>query len=483
MGSAINTFNKVTRVLRDKSAPLPQHGRSEELPTGKRDGVSWHVKAPGSGKFDKRSRQADQHAWTGQHVVDLAERRASTDALDNILSPDEIHQLASTVTNYRPLLMRVTRRILSGESHQADLPPGTDGAKLEMAAYHLALQCLSDQGDDKAQQASRTALLTPLKLVTRDPQTLAKVFQHAIAPDAEDQEELINLLIELKGAGAQIDSPQEAAESLLRPGRDGQAAIIDDTDALMAWLSGVLRLPAIKDRAHRYDTVRNALADLRATSRGAIVAKLLEQQAKAGAAAAPGPVSETSGAEDHDPDFLDRLTGLLGQFSFEQLQLALNANKRRAGEKLPQTFAEAEGPAVRNAELGDTLKELGDLHIASTLVMFVKNTLDFFRRTGRGALDGTALLRELLVCLQAPPAEAPRHYQKLLDSLGVTELVPRIVLLTNLKNVVQGLPSKCFANNEARVKAVGAIQTTMDPLVNAEEDSSEAETVDAAEAR
>lgn len=468
LSAAINALNRANKVLRGRAGVSPHTGAPEELPRGERNGVSWQLKSGGASKLDRRAKQAQQHEQVGQQVA-LTERRPSTDALDNILSPDELHQLASTIPNYRPLLMRVTQRILRGERHHEELPAGNDGAKLEMAAYSLALHCLSPEGDAKTQKARLTALLTPLKLATHDPQALAAVFQRAVDPDGEQQEEIAGLLIELKSAGALIGDPKSTALDLCRPGKDGADAIIDDPDALMAWLHGVLKLPTIGDRAHRHETVRNDLLNFRASSRGGIVAKLLEQQSKTGATSAPVPGSEPSVVEEHDPDFLDRLSGLLTTYSFAELQAALNDNKRRAGEKLPQTSAEADAPAVRDAELGATLKELGDLHVASTLVMFVKGTLDFLRRTGCGALDGTQLMRELLVCLQAQPPEA-RHYQKLLDSLGVKDLVACIVLLTNLKNVVQNLPTRCFASNEARVKAVSAIQAALDPHVNAEED-------------
>lgn len=479
--SAIGALNRANKVLRSK-APLSRNsGAQEELPRGERDGVSWQIKPGGASRLDRRAKHAQQHEVAGQQL-DVTERRPSTDAVDSILSPDELHQLAATIPNYRPLLMGVTRRILRGERHHEELPEGTDGAKLELAAYALALHCLNPEGDAKAQQGRMTALLTPIKPATHDPQALATLFQRAVDPDAEEQEELINLLIELKSAGARIEDPRSTAARLCKPGRDESDAIIDDTDALMAWLRGVLNLPTISDRAYRRETVLNDLANFRASSRGAIVAKLAEQQAKSGVTATPAQGSEPSASQDHDPDFLDRLSGLLSNYSFAELQSALNNDKRRAGDKLPQNLVGAEAPAVRDAQLGATLKELGDLHVASTLVMFVKNTLDFFRRTGRGALDGTRLMQELLGCLQAQPPEA-RHYQQLLDSLGVKELVPQIVLLTNLKNVVQNLPTRCFANNEARVKAVGAIQAALDPHVNAEDDSAAPLTTNEAEAR
>lgn len=467
--AAIQTLNRANKLLRDKHGLPASHEAPGERAQGTRDGVTLQVKARNTSKLSQRTQRAPQHEVAGQQLA-LSERRASTDALDNILSPDEIHQLAATVPNYRSLLSRATQRILRGESFRDDLPSGADGAKLEMAAYHLALQCLQPDGDTKSQRDRMTALLTPTRVLTRDPQALAKVFQDAVNPDAEEQEDLINLLIELKGGGAQIDDPHETARKLCTPSRDQAQATIDDTDALMAWLRAVLNLPAIRDRQGRHDEVRNELANFRTTPRGSIVAKLLEQPGRVGTVGAPVLPAESEAAEDHDPDFLDRLSGLLDKLSFEQLQMGLNENKRRTSEKLPQSPAESEAPAVRDAALGATLKELGDLHVASTLVMFVKNTMDFFKRTGRGALDGTRLMRELLACLQAQPPE-PRHYLHLLESLGVKELVPQIVLLTNLKNVVQGLPAKCFASNEARVKALAALQAALDPCVNAEEDS------------
>lgn len=466
--AAIQTLNRANKVLRDKHGLPSSHEAPGERPEGTRNGVTLRVKPPRTSKLDQRSQRAQQHEVAGQQLA-LSERRASTDALDNILSPDEIHQLAATVPNFRSQLSRAAQRILRGESFREDLPAGADGATLEMAAYHLALQCLQPDGDAKSQRDRMTALLTPSRLVTHDPRALAKLFQDAVNPDAEEQEDLINLLIELKGGGADIGDPRETARKLCTPSRDQAEATIDDSDALMAWLRAVLNLPTIQDRQGRHEAVRNELANFRTTPRGSIVAKLLEQARRVGAAVAPGLPAESEAAEDHDPDFLDRLSGLLDKLSFEQLQMGLNENKRRAGEKLPQTLTESEAPAARDAELGATLKELGDLHVASTLVMFVKNTLDFFRRTGRGALDGTRLMRGLMDCLQAQPPEA-RHYLHLLESVGVKDLESRIVLLTNLKNVVQNLPSKCFASNEARVKALGAIQAALDPFVNAEED-------------
>lgn len=479
--AAINALNRANKVLRSKTGSSSTHGAPEDLRKGVRNGVSLQVKA--SSKFDKRTKLAQQHEPLA-HQVGLAERRPSTDALDNILSPDEIHGLASTVPNYRPLLMRATQRILRGERHQDELPEGSDGATLEMAAYHLALHCLSPEGDAKSQRDRLTALLTPIEPHQHDPQTLFSVFQNAVDPDDEEQETLVNLLIQLKGGGARIEDPRKAAKDLCRPGSDGSEAVIDDSDQLMAWLRQVLNLTALTtlNRSHRRETVLNDLADFRASSRGGIVAKLLAQRGPAGPSVAPPQLADREAAEDHDPDFLDRLSDLLNKFSFEQLQAALNDNKRRSGEKLPQNPSQAEAPAVRDPELGATLKELGDLHVASTLVMFVKNTLDFFRRTGRGTLDGTVLLRELLVCLQAQPQEAG-HYQHLLGSAGVTALEAQIVLLTSLKNVVQNLPAKCFASNEARLKALGAVQAALDPLVNAEEEPAAEAPETAAEAR
>lgn len=482
--TAINALNRANKVLRGKAGPSSPHGAPDELPTGVRKGMGLTVKPSKSSRHEHRRHETQE---TIGHQLALAERRPSTDAQDNILSPDEIQQLISTVSrtpNARAMVTRMAKQILRGEPFQEELPGGADRATMELAAYHLALQCL--EGDPKAQKNRLTALLTPTRVLTPDPHSLAKVFQDAIDPDGEEQEALIELLIELKAAGADIKDPRKAAKDLCTPGRDESEATVDDTDKLMEWLRQVLGLkPLVNlDPRRLREEVRNNLADFRASPDGAIAAKLLPQLSAQRSGVVPPQPADSEPIEDHDPDFLDRLSGLLNQFSFEQLQSELNHYKRRSGEKLPQkTSAEAEAPAVRDPALGATLKELGDLHVASTLVMSLKNyTLDFFRRTQHVALDGTVLLRALLTCLQAQPADA-RHYEHLLESVGVTELESKIVLLTSLKNVVQNLPAKCFASNEARIKALGAVQAALDPYVNAEEDPAPVVPAETAEAR
>ncbi|HVZ45044.1 MAG TPA: TyeA family type III secretion system gatekeeper subunit [Ramlibacter sp.] len=87
-------------------------------------------------------------------------------------------------------------------------------------------------------------------------------------------------------------------------------------------------------------------------------------------------------------------------------------------------------------------------------------------------LDANRLLSGLLDIIASGSALS-LQFQKLGRELGIADGEPTIVFLSGLKKILRELPDKAFADRNARLSMVDAVQDALDQAIELEEEMQE----------